>query len=145
MKKHLIVIEITLILLVVVGFSGCVTSFQYIIIDDSYYQNAPRNPVTINNMKLYKNILHLNVSYGGGCEKHEFLLIASSFMESEPVQVNVLLSHEDNDDPCDMWITENLDFNLLPLKKSWQHLYQQKSGTIVMNVEGWEQSIYYKF
>jgi len=144
MKKHLIVIGTTLMLLAV-GLSGCTDSFQDIIIDDSYYQNASRDPVTINDVKNYNNILHVNVSYGGGCEEHEFQLIASSFMESEPVQVNVLLSHEDNDDPCDAWITENLSFNLLPLKKAWQHSYQEKSGTIVMNIEGWEEPIYYEF
>ena len=144
MKKHLIVIGIV-VLFLVVGFSGCTDSFQDIIIDDSYYQNASRDPVTINNVKNCDNILHVNVSYSGGCKEHEFQLIASSFMESEPVQVNVLLSHEDNDDLCDMWITENLGFNLLPLKKSWQHSSQEKSGTIVMNIEGWEESIYYEF
>jgi hypothetical protein len=38
-------------------------------------------------------------------------------MESDPVQVNVLLSHDDNDDPCDMWINQNLGFNLITIKK----------------------------
>ena len=38
-------------------------------------------------------------------------------MESYPVQVNILLSHKDNDGPCDMWVTETLIFNILPLKK----------------------------
>ena len=144
MKKQLAIVGMV-VLFLVVGFSGCTYLFQDIIIGDSYYQNASRDPVTINNVKNCDNILHVNVSYSGGCKEHEFQLIASSFMESEPVQVNVLLSHEDNDDPCEMWITENLDFNLVPLKKSWQHSYQERSGTIVMNIEGWEESIYYEF
>ena len=141
MKKTLAIV----LVLSCVSFSGCITSFQDIVIDDSLYNNAPRDPVTINNVKLLKNILFMNISYGGGCEEHEFLLIATSFMESEPVQVNILLSHEDNDDPCDMWINKNHSFNLLPLKRSWQHLYQEISGTIVMNIEGWNQSILYPF
>ena len=121
MKKHLIVLVIFLLIL---GVCGCTDSFLDIIIDDSYYQDAPRDSYTINMVRLYKNILHFNVSYGGGCRNHEFQLIATSFMESNPVQVNILLSHEDNDDPCDMWITEDLGFDLSPLKKSWQYLWQ---------------------
>ena len=141
MKKTLAIV----IILSCVIFSGCITSLQDIVIDDSLYNNAPRDPVTINNVKLLKNILFMNISYGGGCEEHEFLLIATSFMESEPVQVNILLSHEDNADPCDMWINKNHSFNLLPLKRSWQRLYHEISGIIVMNIEGWNQSILYQF
>jgi len=144
MKKHLIVIG-TAILLLFVGLSGCNTSIQDIILGDSLYQNAPKDPIVFNEIKLDRNIILMNVSYGGGCEEHEFALIATSFMESYPVQVNVLLSHEDNDDPCDMWITEIMTFNLLPLKKSWQQEYNKKSGIIVMNIQGWEESIYYEF
>ena len=51
MKKHLIVSGIVFVLLVV-GFSGCIGTFQDIIIDDFLYQNAPRDPLTINNIQL---------------------------------------------------------------------------------------------
>ncbi|MFE3846056.1 hypothetical protein ACFL1L_04265 [Thermoplasmatota archaeon] len=144
MKKHLIVSGIVFILLII-GFSGCIGTFQDIIIDDSLYQTAPRDSLTINNIQLKKDLLRFNVSYGGGCEEHEFKLIATSFMESYPVQVNIVLSHEDNDDPCDMWVTETLIFNILPLKKSYQQLYSEESGTIVMNIDGWGESINYEF
>ena len=144
MKKQLLIIGITAVILGIL-LSGCNTSIQDIIIDDSLYQDASRDPITFNNVKLCRDILRINVSYGGGCKEHKFALIATSFMESHPVQVNVLLSHEDNDDPCDMWITEEMVFNLLTLKKAWQQSYHEKSGTIVMNVEGWEESIYYEF
>jgi hypothetical protein len=144
MKKHLIVI-VTVFFILILGVSGCTDSFQDVIIDDSYYQDAPKDPVTINKVQLFKNIIYFNISYSGGCSNHEFQLITSSFMESDPVQVDVLLSHEDNDDPCDMWITENLGFDLLPLKKSWQYLYQEKSGKIILNIQGWNDLIYYEF
>ena len=125
--------------------SWCISSSQDIVIDDSLYQSAPRDPVTINNIWLIKDFLKFNISYGGGCEDHEFKLIATSFMESYPVQVNIILSHEDNDDPCDMWITETYIFNLSPLKKSWQKSYNENSGIIIMNIECWNESIDYDF
>ena len=118
---------------------------EEIIIDDILYENAPRDPITINNIQLRNNILMFNVSYGGGCEEHDFLLISTSFMESYPVQVNIILSHEDNDDPCDMWVTETLLFNILSLKISYQRLYNEKNGTIIMKIDGWGESISYEF
>jgi len=137
--------KIFFITILILLLCGCIGSFQDIIIDDSLYQTAPWDPLTINNVQLQNNFLKFNVSYGGGCEEHEYQLIATSFMESYPVQVNVLLSHEDNDDPCDMWVTETLIFNILPLKKSFQSLYHEESDTIVMNIEGWSEPIHYDF
>jgi hypothetical protein len=66
-------------------------------------------------------------------------------MESNPVQVSILLSHEDNDDPCEMWITETYIFNIVKLKKSWQNSYNEISGTIILNFENWNESINYNF
>jgi hypothetical protein len=137
-------IELIFVLLII-GMSGCISSSQDIIIDDNLYQTAPRDPIIINNIRLFKNLLQFNISYGGGCEEHVFKLIATSFMESNPVQVNIVLSHEDKDDPCDMWITETYIFNLSPLKESWQQSYNENSGIIIMNIEGWNDSINYEF
>ena len=144
MKKQIPLIGITIII-ISICLSGCNSSIQDIILDDYLYQNAPKDPINFNDIKIIRNIIYMNVSYGGGCEEHEFALIATSFMESYPVQINVLLSHEDNDDPCDMWITEELVYDLIPLKIAWQQSYNEKSGKIVMNVQGWKESIIYEF
>jgi hypothetical protein len=144
MEKQFVIIGLT-ILFICIGLSGCLSSYDYIILDDSFYQNAPRDSFTFNTVKLRNNILSLNISYGGGCEEHEFTLVGTSFMESNPVQVNVLLSHNANNDPCDMWITQELAFNLLPLKRAWQQSYHQKSGKIVINLQDWEIPIFYEF
>jgi hypothetical protein len=144
MKKQKLVIFIA-ILFIFTLISGCINDSIDIFIDDIGYQNAPRDSFVFNRVKLIQNFLLLNVSYGGGCEEHIFLLISTSFMESNPVQVNVVLSHEDNDDPCDAWITEELVFNLLPLKKAYQEQYQLTFGKIILNLDGWEDSLTYKF
>jgi hypothetical protein len=144
MKKQKLVIFIA-ILFIFTLISGCINDSIDIFIDDIGYQNAPRDSFVFNSVKLIQNFFLLNVSYGGGCEEHIFLLISTSFMESNPVQVNVILSHEDNDDPCDAWITEEFVFNLLPLKKAYQEKYQVKFGKIILNLEGWEDSLTYKF
>jgi hypothetical protein len=144
MKKSMKIFEI-IILLSCVGISGCITDVENLIIDDNYYQNAPRDPFIFNDVKLKCNYLILNVSYSGGCEEHVFKLIATTFMESYPIQVNVVLSHVDNDDTCEAWITEEMMFNLLPLKNAYKDQYNEKSGKIILNLENWEESITFKF
>ena len=48
---------------------------------------------TLNNATIDEDTLQINVSYSGGCEKHEMTLVASeSFLESFPVQLHVSLS-----------------------------------------------------
>ena len=133
------------VLLILFLLSGCINSFEKIIIDDNQYQKAERDPLTINDIQLIRDILRFNVSYGGGCEEHIFRLISTSFMESYPMKVNIVLSHEDNDDPCDMWITETYAFNISPLKESYKELYNENTGIIILNVEGWDESISYEF
>lgn len=122
------------------------TPTDLIIVDENYYQEAPRDPNTINSVELEEDILKLSVSYGGGCKEHEFaLIITNNFMESNPVQINVLLSHNANDDLCEAYLTEELLFDLTPLKETWQQTYQQESGTIIIWLDGLEESIVYDF
>lgn len=136
---------LTVFIVIEVLCSGCISPMKDIIQDDALYQNASRDHFTFNTVHLKKDVIRINISYGGGCADHEFALIASSFMESEPVQVNVVLSHEDHDDPCDMWITQEEVFNLVPLKRAWQQAYHNISGIIVMNLEGYTDAILYHF
>jgi hypothetical protein len=117
-----------------------------IILNDELYQNASKDPFTINSAILENDILKINITYTGGCEEHDFMLIGTtSFMESNPVQINILLSHNANNDPCDALINEELNYNLTPLKKAWQEAYQKNSGTIIILLEGFTESIYYEF
>ena len=72
--------------------------------------------------------LAVTVSYSGGCKEHLFTLVSSSeFLESNPVQVVVVLAHNANGDTCEAWITQDYLFNLTPLKVRYQEAYQQDS------------------
>jgi hypothetical protein len=129
-----------------------VSFLQPIILDDDLYQKASRDPFTFGSFTsnksyvLNKDMLKLFVQYSGGCEDHEFLLIGpTGFLESKPVQINLLLSHNANNDRCEAYLSEELEFDLTPLKIAWQQIYQQESGTIVIQISGLETSIFYTF
>ena len=107
------------------------------------------DPYTLESIMIADDTLTISVSYGGGCETHQFTLIASdTFMESDPVQLGVAIVHNANLDFCERWVTETYHFNLTPIKTMYQKAYHQNAGTIVLNVEGGPDggaSLIYKF
>ena len=90
--------------------------------------------------------LAVTVSYAGGCKEHLFTLVSSSeFLESNPVQVVVVLAHNANGDRCEAWITQDYLFNLTPLKVHYQEAYQQDAGVIVLLLKDAPDDLVYEF
>ena len=129
MKKFIIIVIIIII------SSGCISTFQNIVIDDLKYQTAPKDPIIINNIQIYKNLIKFNVSYGGGCKEHCFSLYMSpaAFFESYPVQANLYLRHNSNGDACEALINEDISFNLRLVAVLYKMLYGNYDE-IVINV-----------
>ena len=100
---------------------------------------------TIYDAVITDDTLTLSLSYGGGCETHEWSLCwpGQSFAESEPVQVSLALWHDANGDNCDAGFKEDRDFDLTTLRESWTTAYQQESGTITVNIDDF--SVPYSF
>lgn len=103
----------------------------------------PKNykKTTINSARVNGHLLHLNVSYSGGCEDQTFELIGSStIMKSYPAKRPVALIRDDKDDTCREWITVDLTFEIKALAD------QQKEGnTIVLLLDNYEEDISYTF
>ena len=68
------------------------------------------------------DILKLNVSYNGGCKKHQFILIEKKNLQRSKnvYEIHLQLLHNSNKDNCKKIVTEELFFNLLPLKTKFQ-------------------------
>ena len=91
------------------------------------------DPFALNSASVTGTVLTISVSYSGGCRNHEFVLTAAeSFQESSPVQLPMVLTHEDNDDPCEAYPTEQRRFDLTPVKERYQAAYGQDSGTVLL-------------
>lgn len=91
--------------------------------------------------------LWVDVAYGGGCEEHTFTICwpDQSFMESDPVQVNLEIFHGGPADMCEAYLYETLEFDLTPLKDAWKAAYGDTAGTVVINLEGAPDSVEYSF
>ena len=91
----------------------------------------------INAATVEDGTLRVNVSYSGGCETHQFTLVAEPmFLESFPVQLRVSIAHNANSDTCEASITEDRQFDLTPIKTAYQKGYQTDEGTIVLRLKG---------
>lgn len=91
--------------------------------------------------------LSVTVGYGGGCEEHLFAICwpDQTFMESDPVQVDLEIWHGGKPDMCEAYLTSTLEFDLSPLKAAWKDAYGNTAGTIVIHVEGASESVEYSF
>jgi len=101
---------------------GMVSGTLPVIVDfDTTPASWPQDPFQIEEASVTGHTLHISLSYGGGCRAHDVKTVAwGGWMESNPVQLRLFLSHEDFDDPCDAWITRDFNFDLVPLKIAYQ-------------------------
>ena len=84
---------------------------------------------------IENDTLTLTVSYGGGCETHDFTLVTDGrFMESDPVQLAVTLTHDAKDDPCEAYLTDSYVFDLTSIKTLYQEDYGIDEGSIILNL-----------
>ena len=94
--------------------------------------------VTIKDASVVGDSLTMLVSYGGGCKPHDFKAVwDGAMMKSLPGQINVVLSHNANDDMCEALITQDVTVSLSPLK---QHV----TNGVVIHLKGFDKPLLYK-
>lgn len=82
------------------------------------------------------DFLNLQLRYGGGCGEHDVsLYVSSSFMESFPVQVDVILVHNSHD-RCKALISAQHSIDLAGLREHYRRSYQTQGGSIVVGELG---------
>ncbi len=91
----------------------------------------------LNDAGIAGDTLSLDLSYAGGCARHEFTLVASElFRESDPVQLPLTLAHDANGDSCEAWLTQDYEFDLSLLRDRYRQAYGDGPGRIVLLLEG---------
>ena len=91
--------------------------------DDDIYQNTLSaisedgisDPFTINSVTIddQKLKMFIEVSYAGGCKKHEFNLVwPDAIIAIYPPQFSIILNHDANGDNCEAYLTELLEIDL---------------------------------
>ena len=108
---------------------------------DTTKKESTSDAFKILDAKIINNQLHLNVSYSGGCEKHNFKITGdASISKSLPPIRSVELFHFCNGDACKKLITEELIIDVSELA------YKQEEGSeIYLSLNGWNEKISYVF
>lgn len=104
------------------------------------YIEEPGDPFEIDSVAIDKHILSVYVSYGGGCEKHEFTLIGSDQIAmSYPPQMFTTLIHNANGDTCEAYLKEQLQLDLSAIAE----LMGDDFGTLIIHVNKAPQQVMY--
>ena len=106
----------------------------------------PADPVEITAAAIEGDSLRLSVQYGGGCAEHRFSLVfGDAWMESYPVQVSALLSHDANGDNCRALFTGRIAFSLVPLRDAYRRAYRTDSGAVAFTLRPSTTRLVYRF
>ncbi len=151
------------ILISVISFSACkdkqkaedepalkdanvlVANNYQIVIDETKFKTAVSDEYTLTNAHIENDSLKVEVQYGGGCGLATFELITDgNYMESSPVQLNVILFFDDNDD-CEAYLTKRVSFSLKNLAQYYQNSYQVSTGTIIVQLQNYSGELLYSF
>lgn len=82
-------------------------------VDPNFSSEGIGDAFDIQEMKVKGDSLIVVVSYGGGCQTHEFSLKTNgAYMKSLPVQLNLTLEHKANNDMCRAYLTQRIAFDL---------------------------------
>lgn len=81
----------------------------------------PSDPLIIQSITLENGCLKIKLGYSGGCEKHELDMVQMPLLCATPPlpQPIFYLVHDSNGDRCEAFITEELTFDLKPLKNHY--------------------------
>lgn len=99
--------------------------------------DRPRDPLALRSVSLEGSTLTLEVEYTGSCFEHAFDLVAwNGWLESYPVQVGIVLAHDDRGDSCEAAnIRRELAFDLGPLREAYREAYRIEGGTVVLRLD----------
>ncbi|MEW6652714.1 MAG: hypothetical protein AB1394_04500 [Bacteroidota bacterium] len=92
-----------------------------------------KDALAINSASIEEDELVMSVSYSGGCANHIIDLYSyTGILKSNPPQMNLIISHNANNDMCEAYITKTFRFDLRKIK---EYLGGQ-AGTVILNIAG---------
>ncbi|MFA0964451.1 hypothetical protein AB9P05_21775 [Roseivirga sp. BDSF3-8] len=109
-----------------------------VIIGDAAFDNASRDPLTINSLDIEGQCLKVNYT-ARGCDGDDWvikLVDGALIMESLPPQRQVVVAFENNE-PCRASITRETTFDLSPL--------QVETNSVILRIENDDSQILYEY
>lgn len=112
------------------------------IISETQYNLVETDEYVVNAAFITGDSLMIEIQYGGGCGPVSSELYTDGlYMESNPVQLNVLLAFTD-EDPCEMIVKKQFCFDLSNLATHYNDSYQTSGGTIILHIQDFNNLTY---
>ena len=88
---------------------------------DQKIDELPSDQLIINDVTIEDGCIYINLGYSGGCKEHEIELVQMPlFCGTPPIPDPMFyLTHDANGDLCEAFITEELQYDLKPLKNQY--------------------------
>lgn len=101
----------------------------------------------IEKAKIAGDQLLLSVAYGGGCENHIFAAYSTGQpYGGPPANIDIFISHNANNDPCEAYLSKELEIDLSPLKKAYFAANPAaETGTLNINIKSHKVKVVYNF
>jgi hypothetical protein len=112
-------------------------------IDNVSDTTLPDDNISITSVQITADVMSVAVQYSGGCREHFIEMYSEKlFMESNPVQLRMRLSHDDNNDACEMIVSDTLYFDLKPVKELFSYYYRGSSGEMYIRIYDTDMKLY---
>ena len=136
MQKVLHTLLYTLFLFFVSCEKSSVNSCPYVI-KDANLTDFPMDEFGVNEIEVTEDQVIINVTYGGGCENHDFKMILHDELpiDGGGQQIQILsLSHDANNDVCYALILEHeLCFNISSIENDGVLYFSHADSLYVLN------------
>ena len=120
---------------------GAVSALDTLALVDGLGVDIKSDPFTFGGVRVEGDLLVVEVSYGGGCEQHDFTLLDTGIAtRSIPPQHFLRLVHDAHGDACEAYITSELRFDISPFKNLYSGL-----DRVAIRLEGMEELTLYIF
>lgn len=105
------------------------------------------DPFEASQPKLKGDVLQLDVSYGGGCEDHFFTAYSTGkFDDASPVNIDLFISHDANNDSCEAYLSEQLEIDLSTIKEAFLVTYPDAESRVMnIRIKNQKMMITYQF
>ena len=83
------------------------------------YDSLPNDPVYLHEVSVIGDCLQLKLSFSGGCKNHVIELARIHELNQEENEIPVLeIRHNANNDMCEAWLTQEIQFDIMTLKEA---------------------------
>jgi len=104
------------------------------------YDSLANDPVQLHEATVNGSCLNVKLSFSGGCQNHKIELARIHPENQEEDEIPVLeIRHDAKGDMCEAWLTQEIQFDLTPLKEDGITQFQIKA--LLMSGETYHETI----